>query len=240
MGALFGLLGLLLLLVGVVGLVLAVVPWLRRRYRRWVRGALLITISGVVLLVVGVVLDDEAAPVQPQRASTAAVAPESVAARTPATPVAPATAAPATAKPEPTPSFHEAGTALKIDTWVMQAGWEGQGVVLRRALGDQFLGEQADAGYSFALIPVAVKNDTKRTDSLGFVTWILHDEEGYEYSIEPLADLYLGDNQLDVTAIPPEATRSGYLVFQVREAVSELFLTFDGVRNQQTWRFVIK
>jgi hypothetical protein len=139
------------------------------------------------------------------------------------------------------PEFVPAQTTLPIAEWLMQGGWEGQGVVFRKTLGDAFLNTSTDPGYSYALVPIAIKNNSNSTASLSFPTWRLHDEAGYEYETETLADLYLGDRErLDAAGVPPGSTRSGFLIFQVRDGVRDLYLTFDGFRFDGTWHFSVQ
>lgn len=81
-------------------------------------------------------------------------------------------------------------------------------------------------------MPVAIKDDRKKTDSLLLVTWRSRDESDPSYSIEPRADRCLGEDGLDTASIPPGAIRSGLLLFQVREGVQDHQPTFEGIRNQ--------
>ena len=194
--ALLGL-GLLGSAAGIVGLLLAILPPIRRRFRRWPITSLILAVAGIGAFIAGGVTLDN------QRATTN-VANTSGSADPPST-----STEPQTAKPQPKEAgVVDQGTAVAIDAWLVQAGWDGQSIVFRSRLGNEFLGETADDGFQFALVPVAVKNNTKSTDTLGFVTWTLRDGDGYEYQTQAMADIYLGDNRLDVTQIPPGATQS--------------------------------
>lgn len=136
------------------------------------------------------------------------------------------------------PAYVEAGTSDRVDEWIIQAGWSGQGIEFTRQLGNQFMGESSDRGYVFALVPVAVVNGSNQTDSLIFPDWKLIDQNGLTYTPQTLGDMYLDESvRLDVIDIPPGGERSGFLVFQVSESVSVLYLHFDGMRFDPKWRF---
>lgn len=136
------------------------------------------------------------------------------------------------------PDYVSAGTPVEIGDWLLQAGWSGQGVLFERSIGDSFMSESADSGFVFALVPVAIQNDSRETQSFTFPTWNLSDERGYEYTSVTMADMYLDESMVfDALEVPPGAERSGFVVFQVREDVETLFLQFQGFRHEGAWRF---
>ena len=214
-------------LAGLLMLLLAVIPAARRTIPHLVRNGLLLLVSGIVLSAIFVDNPGEAgisgASVGASTGSSAA-APSAVAAPVPVS-------APAPTDPRP------AGTPLEVDRWILQAGSAERSIVFRRSIGNEFLGETADAGFVFALVPMYVKSNTNRTEPLSFPTWKLQDTLGNEYTIQTLADMYLTSGVLDVTDIPPGSTRFGYLVFQVNESVTSLTLAFGNGRNQRSWVF---
>ena len=194
-------------ILGCLGLLVGVIPAVRRRNRGWVRTNLVVTVVGIAMMVAGSIFYHPSSTATTTTASSGA-ATQPPAKQTQST--APTTKEQPKPAPKPQKTWHEAGTALRIDKWIIQAGWDGQSVVFRQSLGPSGFGEKADNGYKFALVPVAIRNNSKQTDSLLFVTWHLKDEADYTYSIETMADMYLGDNSLDATSIPPGATRSGF------------------------------
>lgn len=136
--------------------------------------------------------------------------------------------------------YVEAGTALEIGKWVVMAGSDEAKIEFAKKLGSDYFGETADEGYTFALVPVFVKNNTKSTESLTFVTWTLEDDEGYSYSIQTMADIYLSeDERLNVTDVPPESIRYGYIIFQVRENVNDLYFGLETTLGNGKWHFKI-
>jgi hypothetical protein len=136
--------------------------------------------------------------------------------------------------------YVSAGTPLEIGKWIVTAGDNEKKVKFTKKLGSDFFGETADEGYSFALVPVSIKNNTKSTESLTFVTWTLEDDEGYSYSIQTLADLHLSDDErLNVTDVPPGSVRGGYIVFQVRENVNDLYFGLETTLGSGKWHFEI-
>ena len=142
-------------------------------------------------------------------------------------------------KPEPK-DYVDAGTALEIGKWVVMAGSDDAKIEFDKKLGSDYFGETADEGYTFALVPVYVKNNTKSTESLTFATWTLEDDEGYSYSIQTMADIYLSeDERLNVTDVPPESIRYGYIIFQVRENVNDLYFGLETTLGNGKWHFKI-
>ncbi len=130
--------------------------------------------------------------------------------------------------------FLEPGEVAMLGIWGITVSDE---IIFSKELGSVFLSIKADEGYSFAQIPVAVWNTSNKTDSLVFATWKLFDDRGYEYEIESLADMYLGGNaRLDVSQVPPDAVRGGYLVFQVKDAPGELHLELRTTRGNAKWK----
>ncbi len=136
--------------------------------------------------------------------------------------------------------YVEAGTALEIGKWIVMAGSDKSNIKFTKELGSDYFGETADEGYTFALVPVVVQNNTKSTESLTFVTWTLEDDEEYSYSIQTMADIHLSDNQkLDLTNVPPGSARDGFIVFQVRENVNDLYFGLETTKGNGKWHFKI-
>ncbi|HEU4741298.1 MAG TPA: DUF4352 domain-containing protein [Meiothermus sp.] len=113
-----------------------------------------------------------------------------------------------------------------------------QPVLKRTALGDEFLATEADQGYVYVLVPVSVQNSTRKTDSWLLVSWKLHDDKGNVYETDTEAGFYLPQRQqLDLSNVPPGATRSGYLVFQVSRSAKTLWLTVEaGFAGSKSWQ----
>lgn len=131
---------------------------------------------------------------------------------------------------------YPAKTPVLVGKWVVAAGID-PGVQFKDKLGDEFFNIKADAGYTYALVPVAVKNTSNQTESLVLVFWKLSDNAGRVYEIETMADLYLPEKtRLDVTGVPPEATRTGYLVFQVKKDAGSLALSMQTTLKEVKWK----
>ncbi|MDI6894839.1 MAG: putative Ig domain-containing protein [Bacillota bacterium] len=129
-----------------------------------------------------------------------------------------------------------AKTPVLVGKWVVAAGID-PGVQLKDRLGNEFLSIKADEGYTFALVPVAVTNASNQTESLTLVIWELSDSAGRVYKIETLADMYLPEKaRLDATGVPPEATRTGYLVFQVKKGAEGLVLSMESMLREVKWK----
>lgn len=128
------------------------------------------------------------------------------------------------------------GTTQKVGIWNITAGK--QPVLKRTAIGDEFLATEADQGYIYALVPVSVQNSTRKTDSWLLVSWKLRDDKGNVYETDTEAGFYLPQRQqLDLTNVPPGATRSGYLVFQVSRSAKTLWLTVEaGFAGSKSWQ----
>ncbi len=127
----------------------------------------------------------------------------------------------------PEPSFVEAGIPQNLyGPWVVTAG--AKPLELTHHMGSQWAGKDADEGYVFVLIPLCVGNSGTETGTFGefFWSWKLKDDLDHTYDEDP-AELYLDDSEiLDSSHIPPGATRSGTLVFQISEKAKDLYLTF--------------
>jgi hypothetical protein len=126
----------------------------------------------------------------------------------------------------PKPSFVEAGVSQNLyGPWVVTVS--ATPLELTHRIGSQWAGKDSDKGYVFVLIPLFVVNSGTETDTFGefFWSWKLKDDLGYTYDEDP-AGLYLDDSQtLDSSHIPPGATRSGTLVFQISAKARELYLS---------------
>ena len=179
--------------------------------------------------------EQEAGPAVSAELSLCVRRPPDTVAEQPSTPAIPAPP-PVIPRP-PDDGVPLAGTPLEVDRWIITGGDRDGGILLRSQLGSQYFGERADPGFVFGLVPVYVKNDTRRTETLAFASWLLRDDAGFEYTTQTMADMYLGDDRLDVTNIPPGATRFGYLVFQIREDARWLTLEFGRGRDLRQWRF---
>jgi len=145
-----------------------------------------------------------------------------------------------TSPPPAEPSFVEAGKPqLLFGTWLVTAG--AGPLEFRHHLGSEWSGKDADKGYVYVLVPLSITNDSKQTDSYPWVTWLLKDDEDYTYKIESGADFYLPQSRvLDTSNFPPGATRTGVLVFQVREGVKDLYLSCNLVNRQGLpWHFKV-
>ncbi len=132
------------------------------------------------------------------------------------------------------PSALKGGTTAKVGIWNVTAGK--RPVVSRSVIGNEFLSLRADSGYSFVLVPVSLQNTSNKTDGLFFVSWKLQDDRGLVYEVHGGADLYLDEaSQLNLNNVPPGATRSGYLVFQVKAGAKNLYLTIETTLGSKTW-----
>lgn len=129
-----------------------------------------------------------------------------------------------------------AKTVVTVGKWAVAAGVD-PGVQFKDRLGSEFLSITADDGYTYALVPLAVKNITKQTESLMFVTWKLSDDGGLVDETETMADTYLSEKaRLDLTNVAPEATRTGYLVFQVKKGARRLVLSMGTTVGKARWK----
>lgn len=106
--------------------------------------------------------------------------------------------------------------SLRVGDWYVTAGNSGE-LRYTSKLGSGFLTEVAEEGHVFVLVYVTIQNATNKTQSFDpFVSWTLYDSNDYQYSIQTMADLYLDDSErLSTTNVPPNASRSGFLVFQI-------------------------
>ena len=221
-----GIIGILLFLAGVVGLIRP--SWLRLP-NRWV--AIVVIVIGLIVMGIGAGDDDDTSPALTATAETEEVQ----AGEEPETKEVQAGEEPETKEdPEPEKDYYDANQGVQVGIWGIAAHDK---VEFRDMLGTEFFNEKADEGYTFALIAVSIKNTTNKTDSLGITTiWHASDDRGYEYDIQTMADIHLGDARLSVTDVPPEARRSGYLVFQVMEDPQELYLEVKTTRGSAKWR----
>jgi len=134
----------------------------------------------------------------------------------------------------PKPPYLKPGEVKRIGIWDVSASDK---VTYYRKLGNEYFGIRADSGYSFALVPVSLTNRSKKTDGLVLVTWTLMDDRLYSYEVHTMADMYLSEkHQLNVFDVPPDSTRSGCLVFQVKDGAKNLYLTMSTTRGNATWK----
>lgn len=150
----------------------------------------------------------------------------------------------ATQSAPPQPSFVEAGVSQNLyGPWVVTVG--ATPLELTHHIGSQWSGKHADEGYVFVLVPLCVVNSGTETNTFGefFWSWKLQDDLGYTYDEDP-AGLYLDDDQtLDSSHIPPGATRSGVLVFQISQKASDLYLSLvetGGDTDGLPWHLKVK
>ncbi|MBW6395270.1 DUF4352 domain-containing protein [Thermus sp. SYSU G05001] len=198
------------------GLGLIIFGLTRKRGQKW-KGVL----GGVLVLVVGAALSPS--PEQGTQPAPAAQIGESPA------------QAPAS-QPSKASSTAEPGTTLRVGIWDITAGHAE--IKRLKVLGNEYVNTRADDGFVYALVPVSVTNVSNKTDSLLFVTWVLQDSQGREYEVETLSDMYLPEGaRLDLVDVPPGATRSGYLVYQVAENASGLVLIVRaGLSGEKSWQ----
>lgn len=198
------------------GLALIIFGLTRKRGQKW-KGV----VGGTLALLVGVALTPS-----PEQGIQPAPNPPSV--ENPAQPPA--------SQPPQTSSVAAPGTTLRVGIWDITAGHAE--VKRLKVLGNEYVNTRADDGFVYALVPVSVTNVSNKTDSLIFVTWALRDAQGREYEVETMSDMYLPEGtQLDLVDVPPGATRSGYLVYQVAEDATGLTLTVRaGLSGEKSWK----
>lgn len=203
-------------LIAIAGLVIIVFGLTRKRGQKWKW-----VLGGVLALVLGTALT----PNPEQNSSSASTAPANV---NPAQSSTPQT--------QPITSLAEPGTTIKIGIWNITAGHAK--VERFKRLGNEYLNTRADDGFVYALVPVSVTNSSNKTDSLIFVSWSLEDSQGRKYEVETMSDMYLPEGaRLDLIDVPPGATRSGYLVYQVAENATGLTLSVQaGIYGEKKWR----
>ena len=198
------------------GLALIIFGLTRKRGQKW-KGVL----GGIVALLIGTALT----PSTEQNTQSAPTAPvEGNSVQTPAS------------EPSKAPLVAEPGTTLRVGIWAITAGHAETKRL--KVLGNEYFNTRADDGFVYALVPVSVTNVSNKTDSLIFVTWALRDAQGREYEVETMSDMYLPEGtQLDLVDVPPGATRSGYLVYQVAEDATGLTLTVRaGLSGEKSWK----
>ena len=139
----------------------------------------------------------------------------------------------------------EAGTGAKIGTWEVAGGVSE--VTFTKEITKHVT---ADRGYVFALVPFSLKNASNSTASFSRETWNtwkwkLSDNNGFEYDVDGTAAFFLEMVRPStvppslvphLTDVPPGATRTSLLVFQIKEGPQSLILKLQTSKESIQWK----